>query len=359
MSIPKFTRALILKESSIQKKPVYNDAVLEKKPIPTLKPGQVLVKIGAAAYNHRDVWIRKAQYPGIVIGSIFGSDGAGVVIASGNSSDQLMNQRVFLTPMRGWEKDPIAPESRFGIVGGGALPPIGTFSEYVVVERDQVIPSPSHLNDVQIAAWPLGGLTAWRATIVNAQVDAGQHVLITGIGGGVALLAMQICIAKGALVYVTSSSQEKIDKAITLGAKGGTNYKQKDWPVHMGRLLNGSSLDSVIDSGGGDILGQTSKYLKQGGKVVCYGMTAGSKVTLTMREVMRNQQLIGSTMGSHKDLIEATNFLAEHRIVPVVSHVLDGLEAAEEGFELMKRGDQFGKIVIKVKHSDDTIQSKL
>ncbi|KAF9014298.1 hypothetical protein BDQ17DRAFT_1342466 [Cyathus striatus] len=316
MSYPKHTRAITLRESSRAQKPVYHDAVLEKHPIPTLKPGEVLVKIKAAAFNHRDVWIRKGQYPGIVIGSVLGADGAGTVVASSDASDPLLHKRVFLTPFRGWESHPLAPESRFGILGGGALPPKGTFTEYVVVERI-------------------------KAAIVYANVEAGQHVLITGIGGGVALIAMQICIAKGASVYVTSGNQDKIQKAIALGAKGGANYKDK--------REKGAELDAVIDSGGGDIMGQISKYLKQGGRVVCYGMTANPKITMTMREVMKNQQLIGSMMGSHKDLVEATKFLAKHRFLPIVSHVLDGLESVEKGFELMKRGDQFGKIVIRLR----------
>jgi len=165
------------------------------------------------------------MYPGIVDGSVLGADGAGTVIASATRDDPLINKRVFLTPSRGWEKDPLAPESNFGILGGGALPPIGTFSEYVVVERDQVIPTPDHLDDVHAAAWPLGAVPAWRATMVNADIQRSQNVLITGIGGGVALIAMQLCIAKGASVYVTSGSQDKIQKAVELGAKGGANYK--------------------------------------------------------------------------------------------------------------------------------------
>ncbi|KAF9462751.1 NAD-P-binding protein [Collybia nuda] len=352
--IPKFTRALTIKQAQTQRKPLYHDAILEEKPLPALKKGEILVRIGAAAFNHRDVWIRKGLYPRITMGSAFGADGAGTVIASSEVGDPLLQKRVFLTPMRGWENDPYAPESEFGILGGGSLPPLGTFTEYIVIERDQVIPTPKHLDDVQMSAWPLGGVTAWRAAVVYGKVEAGQNVLITGIGGGVALIAMQICIAKGASVYVTSGNAEKIRKAVALGAVGGAIYKEKDWPAQIASLIEknkntSKALDLVIDSGGGDIMGQTGKYLKHSGKVVCYGMTASSKITFTMREVMRNQQLIGSMMGSHQDLIDATKFLDEHRIVPVVSHVLDGLESAEQGFEIMNSGDQFGKIVIKMR----------
>jgi NADPH:quinone reductase-like Zn-dependent oxidoreductase len=133
---------------------------------------------------------------------------------------------------------------RFGIFGGVSFPQNGTFTEYIVVERDQVFLTPEHLDDIQIAAWPVGGLTAWRyfktfhystynilssipcrAVAVNAKVQHGQNILITGIGGGVAIIAMQLCLAKGANVYVTSGSPEKIQRATALGAKGGANYK--------------------------------------------------------------------------------------------------------------------------------------
>ncbi|OJA20396.1 hypothetical protein AZE42_05357 [Rhizopogon vesiculosus] len=360
---PEWTRALVIKKCSAEAKPVYHDAVLEKRPLQQLKHGEVLVKMSATSFNHRDLWIRLGQYPGINFGSTFGADGAGTVVASADANDALLNKRVFLTPMRGWESNPDAPEavSGLGLLGGGSNPSLGTFADYVIVERNQVIRSPDHLDDIQVSAWPLGGLTAWRAAIVNAGVSKDQNVLITGIGGGVALLAMQLCLARGANVYVTSGNEEKIHKATSLGAKGGVNYKSNDWPSQLATILAKTSgkpakIDAVIDSGGGDIMTRVNSILKQGGKVVVYGMTANPQIKFTMREVLKNQRLIGSTMGSHKDLIDATKFVSENRIVPVVSHVLDGLEAAEEGFELMKRGDQFGKIVIKM---DDKVNAKL
>ncbi|OJA20394.1 hypothetical protein AZE42_05355, partial [Rhizopogon vesiculosus] len=189
-----------------------------------------------------------------------------------DADDALLNKRVFLIPVRGWESSPEPPKVRsgFGL-------PFGTFADYVIVERNQVICSPDHLDDIQVSAWPLGGLTAWRAAIANAGVSKDQNILITGIGGGVAILAMQLCLARGANVYVTSGSEEKIRKATSLGAKGGVNYKSKDWPSQLAGLLaencgSPAKIDAVIDSGGGDIMTRVNSILKQGGKVVVCGM---------------------------------------------------------------------------------------
>ncbi|KAJ7205492.1 hypothetical protein GGX14DRAFT_522625 [Mycena pura] len=354
--LPRASRALVLHKSPADRSPPYHDIAVKEQLIPALQAGQVLVKIAAAAFNHRELWIRKGLYPRIAFGSVLGADGTGTVVAAADAADPLLQQRVFLTPMRGWESNPDGPESRFGTLGGAAFPPLGTFTEYVVVDRGEVIATPAHLTDEQAAAWPLAGVTAWRCVIARAP-GTRASVLITGIGGGVALQALQLCRAMGADVYVTSGSQAKIDRAVALGARGGVLYSDADWPAALGVLLTRDKcthLDAVIDSAGDEILRKTGGVLKLGGRVVCYGMTAAPTVSMSMREVMRNQQLIGTAMGSRADLHAATAFLAAHRLVPVVAAVLSGLgvEAAEEGFEMMKRGAQFGKIVIRVADLD-------
>ncbi|KAJ4480089.1 NAD-P-binding protein [Lentinula aciculospora] len=362
--VPSTTTAVVVRKSNGESSKGYvYDAVLEHMPLRKLNSGEILVKMRAVAFNHRDVWIRKGLYPSIQDGAVYGADGAGVVVASGDSQDDMMlNQRVFLLPSHGWDDHPDAPESQFGVIGGVRWPALGTFAVYVIVEKDNIVPSAPHLSDIDMAAWPVAGITAWRATMVNAAVQPGQNILITGIGGGVALVALQLAVAQGASVYVTSGHQEKIDKAIELGAKGGAGYKDANWPKEIHKLVRKNSpagfpamLDAVVDSGGGDIMASIGSILKQGGRVVCYGMTANPKVTFTMREVLRNQKLIGSTMGSTQDLRDATKFLSKHKIIPVVSQVVYGLENAEKGFEMLESGMQFGKVVIEIGNDDNRI----
>ncbi|OCB84202.1 NAD-binding protein [Sanghuangporus baumii] len=355
MSLPRTGRALVIKKAKVKPNAsVYHDVVVENRSVePPLHPGEILVKVSAVAFNHRDLWIRKGLYPGIAFDSVLGSDAVGTVIASGDQSDGLLNKRVFIVPMQGWESHPDAPESTFGVVGGNRFPSFGVFSEFVKISRDQVVEAPEHLEDHHAAAWPLAGVTAWRAVAIAADVQKGDNILITGIGGGVALIAMQLCIAKGANVYVTSGNDQKIQKAVGLGARGGVNYRSSEWPTDLARLLQQGNavLSAIIDSGGGDLFKKVGNLLKLGGKLVCYGMTAEPKITFTMREVMKNQKLIGTTMGSKKDLIDATEFIRLHGVKPAVSVVLESLDDFEQGFQLMQRGDQFGKIVMKVHRS--------
>ncbi|KAF9517984.1 hypothetical protein BS47DRAFT_1482931 [Hydnum rufescens UP504] len=337
---PSHTKALVLAKAPSPSSGHVYDAVIETRPVPALKDGEVLVRMAAAGFNHKELWQRDNQYPNTTVGSVLGSDGAGIVIAAADPNDPLIRKRVFLVPTLGWESDPIGPERVFSIRGG--IPAGGTFTEFVTIERSQVIVVPDYLPLVYAAAWPVAGVTAWRAVTVKGEVKAGDNVLITGIGGGVALVALQLCVAIGARVFVTSSDPAKIDRAIELGAVGGVMYTEEKWPSQLGKLLkthgaHSADLSVIIDSAGGDISGKTMKLLRHGARVVCYGLTASGSINFTIREVLKNIELKGSTMGSRQELIDATAFIEKHRIVPVVSHVLRGLEEAEQGFEILRQ----------------------
>ena len=167
---------------------------------------------------------------------------------------------------------------------------LGTLQEYIAYPADDLELAPLHLNNAEAAALPLCGLTAYRATFTKGGVAPGQNVLVTGIGGGVALHSMQFAAARGATVFVTSSSPEKLRKAKELGASAGVNYKDSDWERQLAKLLpkNRPYLDAVIDGAGGDIVNRTSGLLKHGGIIVSYGLTLGPQAPFSIKALLKN-----------------------------------------------------------------------
>ncbi|GAA6017805.1 hypothetical protein JCM11491_004626 [Sporobolomyces phaffii] len=358
-------RALTLHQTEGEFKPgpdVWHPIKLEDVPIPTPNEGQLLVKILASGFNHRDVFQRQSLYPGTIFSSsssgpsILGADAVGLVVAP--SSHRLHQRRVLVAPAENWLASPLGPDvpgKPFGILGSvKQTAGRGTYAEYIAVSEQDVVECPEHLKNSQAAAVPLGALTAYRAVFTKANVKKGDNVLITGIGGGVAILALQLCVAAGANVWVSSSSEDKIKKAVELGAQGGVNYKDASWPKTFGSLLPKSRpyLDAVIDSGGGPIAAQVARVIKDGGVVACYGQTSGKPIEINMAFVLKNAELRGSTMGSREEFFSAVKFIGEHKIEPVVDTVLTGLDEAENGFELLKQGGQFGKVVITIAKDD-------
>ena len=194
---------------------------------PQPQPGQVLVRLMAAALNRRDYWISQGMYPGIRLPVTLGSDGAGVVEAVGSNVDgQWLNREVVINPALEWGDRAEVQAANFHILG---MPTDGTLSTHVVVPASAVFPRPTHLTWHEAAALPLAGLTAYRAVFTKGQVDGSHKVLVTGAGGGVASFAVQFANAVGADVCVTSSSAAKLEKARSLGARCGLLYTKDDW----------------------------------------------------------------------------------------------------------------------------------
>ena len=215
-------KAVVLKDKN-------EPLVWEEVETPTAAKGEVLVNIKAAAFNHRDLWIQKGQYAGLRFPIILGSDGSGVVaeIGPGVQADWL-GKDVIINPGMNWGEDPSFHGRDFKILG---LPDNGTFADYVNVPAEYLYEKPAYLSFEEAASIPLAGLTAYRALFTRGQITKGSRVLITGIGGGVALMVLKMALAIGAEVYVTSGSDEKIEKAVALGAKLGVNYKISSYLV--------------------------------------------------------------------------------------------------------------------------------
>lgn len=312
-------------------------------PDPAPAPGEAVVEVKAAALNHRDVWIKLGQYAGLKFPCIPGSDGAGIVCAVGPGTDpSWVGREVVINPGFDWGPSESAQAPSFAILG---LPRDGTLAGRVSVPAGQLSPKPSHLGWEESAALPLAGLTAWRSLFVRGRVAPGERVLISGIGGGVALFALQFAAAAGNEVWVTSGSDDKIARAVALGARGGFRYDRPDWAAQAARQAGG--FDVIIDSAGGAGFSSLVDLAAPGGRIVFFGATRGNVPELALRKVFwRQLSLLGSTMGSPADWAAMTGFVERKAIRPIVSGVFP-LERAAQAFELMERGGQFGKIVVR------------
>ncbi|MCF8429197.1 MAG: zinc-binding dehydrogenase [Bacteroidia bacterium] len=312
--------------------------------IPAIADNEVLVNIKYAALNHRDVWIQKGQYGGIVLPIILGADGSGIVTNVGaNVNPDWIGREVVINPSMNWGNNPRVQAKDYVILG---TPHDGTFAEYVKVAAKLLHLKPSHLSFEQAAAIPLAGLTSFRATMKRAAAKAGENVLITGIGGGVALFCVQFAVAAGCNVYVTSGDDEKIAKAIALGAKGGVNYKNQNWDKEL-KSMSGV-FEAIVDSSGGDTFAKLVDLAKPAGRIAMYGATLGAFNSGVPAKIFWKQlDILGSTMGNDEEFTEMIAFINEHKIVPVIDEVFE-LAQTQTAIEKMSNGKQFGKIVLKI-----------
>eukprot|EP01061_Rhynchopus_euleeides_P014123 TRINITY_DN24536_c0_g1_i1.p1 TRINITY_DN24536_c0_g1~~TRINITY_DN24536_c0_g1_i1.p1 ORF type:complete len:369 (+),score=150.35 TRINITY_DN24536_c0_g1_i1:64-1107(+) len=308
---------------------------------------EALIAVSHAALNHRDNWMTKGMYPGIQFGGIIGSDGVGTVQQVSDEGDEgWLGRRVVVDPSIAWGPEEKAPGKDFSILG---MPYNGTLSELVRVPAENIHLAPAHLNDEQAAALPLAGATAYRALFTKGHAAPGSVVLIPGIGSGVALFILQFAVATGCKVFVTSSSDEKIQRAVKLGAVGGVNYKQKGWhDVLRKKVKKLGGFDAVVDGAGGPALNQYLRMMRPGGRIVSFGATAGNPQPFVMPGIfLPNIEICGTAMSSPSEFAAMIRFVNEHRIVPIVDSVYP-LSGVGDAVNKMRRGALFGKLVIKV-----------
>lgn len=314
--------------------------------IPTPQPvrDQVLVKIHTAALNHLDIWIRREKTLSEGMTVVPGADGSGVVEAVGEEGKQeLIGNPVIINPSLDWGKDAAVQGDSYRILG---FPDNGTFAEYLVISSKYIHPKPDHLTMAEAAAVPLAGLTAYRALFTKARLRPGERVLITGIGGGAALFALQFAVAFQAKVYVTSSSPGKIDKAKTMGATEGFNYDEPGWTDKAKRELRG--FDVIIDSAGGPQFPSLLDLAIAGGRVVLFGRTRGDIPAIPPRMLYWKQlSIYGTTMGTRDEFLSMVDFMEKKKIKPVIDKTFK-LEEVEKAMEYMESGKQFGKIMVRV-----------
>jgi NADPH:quinone reductase-like Zn-dependent oxidoreductase len=318
-----------------------------------LSDSQVRVRVRAAALNHLDLFV-VGGLPGVRITPpwIVGSDATGIVDAVGASVTTVaVGHSVVVNPglsdrscavcLAG--EQPLCP--KFGVLGEHHP---GTMAEYVVVPQENVLRVPAECDVAESAALTLATLTAWRMMVTRAAVADGDHVLIWGIGGGVALACLQIAKLLGARVTAVSGSAAKLERARALGADDTVDRGAVDVGREMRARTGKRGVDVVVDSVGEATWSQSLGALGRGGRLVTCGGTSGPMVTTDVRKLFWNQwSILGSTMGNDAEFAAVVEHFRAGRLRPVLDSVY-GLEDAAEAFARLQAGEQFGKLVLRI-----------
>ncbi len=323
-------------------------------PVPELRSDtDVRVRIRCGALNHLDLFVIDGL-PGVTITPpwIMGGDGAGVVDAVGSAVTEVaVGDRVIINPGvsdRTCEYCRMGEHSlciRYKLLGEH-LP--GTFADYIVVPAVNLRTIPATIPWDQAGAFSLAAITAWRMVVTRAVVREGEDVLIWGIGGGVAIMAMLIAKLQGARVWVTSGSDAKLERARQLGADVTLNHRDMDIGREVRARTDKRGVDVVIDNVGQATWTRSLLALGKRGRLVTCGATTGPMVETDVRRLFWNQwNLMGSTMGNDAEMDAITRAFRSGALVPPIDSVFD-LADGRAAFERMASGEQFGKIVIRV-----------
>lgn len=316
-------------------------------------PGHVVVRVRAAALNHLDLWTVggdlkiRHSWP-----HVLGADGAGDVVDAGDGVRGIpTGTRVLINPglhCGRCERCRAGSQSecvKFQMIGEHVA---GTFAELVVVPEPNVFPIPQHLSYEEAAALGVTFITAYRMLFTRARLVPGEWVLVTGIGGGLALSLFQLARVIAGRVFVTSSSDEKLRRAETLGADAGINYSRNDVALEVRRLTGKRGVDVVADSAGGPSLDAGLRSLRKGGRLVIAGATAGAHPAIDLRRLFWNQlSVLGSTMGSNNDVADMLRMVAGTKLRPFVDRTVS-LEDVPAALRVLADGSQFGKLVVRV-----------
>ena len=313
-------------------------------PEPSPGPGEVLVRIRAVALNFRDLIATRIERPGALTPLIPCSDGAGEVVAVGAGVTQWQpGDRVIGCFFQAWESGRITREVMRSDLGG---PRHGVLAEYVVLGANGVVAVPEHLTYQQAATLPCAAVTAWHALIVNGQLQPGETVLLLGTGG-VSMFALQFAKLTGARVIITSSRDEKLERARKLGADETINYRTfPDWSVRVHELTNKQGVDHVVEVSGAGTLEKSIESLRYGGQIHHIGVLSGFEGKINPWWIVAKSATVRGVYVGSRDMFEAMNqAIALHKLEPVIDIVVPFADA-REAFLTMERGLHFGKIVI-------------
>ena len=315
---------------------------LEQLSVPEPGPGEVRVRIRAVALNHLDIWVRrggpafKLEYPHRLGSDIVGEldSGQKVVVQPGLSCMKCAACLSGHDNLCRW----------YRILGENAQ---GGYAEYIVVPEVNIAPYPEGLTWAQAAASILTNLTAWQMLVHKGQVAPGDTVLVQGAGSGIGVAAIQIAKLHGARVIATAGTDDKVGRALALGADHAINYTTGDFVAECRRLTDKRGVDIVIEHVGGEVFEKSIKAVRNGGRIVTCGATAGFHPAIDLRHIFfRQVEVLGSTMGSKADLLAVLRHVAAGAIKPVVHEVLP-LERAADAHRMLEERRAFGKVVLQ------------
>ena len=316
------------------------------------QPGrhQLLIRVAAASLNYRDKWVVEGKFfPDLRFPFVPGSDAAGSVAAAGEGVTRFRKgDRVTTHFFSKWLNGTVPTAAEQASSLGGPLP--GVLAEYILVDEEAVVATPAYLSDVEASTLPIAALTSWWALFGNRPLQPGQVVLVQGTGG-VALFAVQLAVAAGAQVIVTSSSAEKLARAKALGATASINYRSHpDWDRETLRLTDGRGADHILEVVGGGNLRRSQRALARGGQIALVGFLDSDQLEMDIIPFMLKYGTLHTVGVGHRRAFEEMNrALAANTIRPVVDRVYPFVEAPA-AFSHLDRGP-FGKVVIETKQS--------
>jgi NADPH:quinone reductase-like Zn-dependent oxidoreductase len=323
----------------------------EDVPDPKAGPGEVVLRVRACALNHLDLFVREG-IPALKTPLPFwtGCDIAGEVLEVGPGVEGVRaGERVAANPNLTCGRCEFCIQGedslcvRYGILGEHVP---GGLAELVTVRAENLLPLPAHVGFEDAASFILTSMTAWRMVVTRARVRPGEDVLILGVGGGVSSTAVQIAKLCGARVFVTSSSDEKLERARALGADVGINYAREDWAKVLFEKTGRRGVDVVIENVGAATWKQSLRSLRKGGRLVTCGATTGPIGETDLRIVFWNQlQILGSTMATRKEFLDVMAQLFRGTLRAIVDRVFP-LKDGAEAQRLLAEGKQFGKLVL-------------
>ena len=317
---------------------------LVEQPEPTPGPGQVVVRMRAASLNYRDLLTVEGKGGSYRLPLIPFSDGAGEIASLGAGVTRVaVGERVCPMFFQSWfDGRPSASSRRLAL--GGTRP--GVLQELMVLDAEGVSRMPSNLTFEEAATLPCAALTAWRALFEEAHLRPGDTVLVQGTGG-VSVFALQLAKLAGAAVIVTSSSDDKLERAKTLGADHTINYRSvADWGKAAAQWAGGG-VDHLVEVGGRDTLPQSIDAARVGGTILMIGVLSGFAQQIAIPSLFgKNLHVIGLSVGSRRMFEQMTWAIERNQMKPLVDRTV-AFDAVPEALKLMKEGGHFGKIVVQ------------